>query len=61
MVMDCAAAAAATTCCAPAGNVAQWGQYTTGPYHNIHIEGGDHYFVSTHYQVHQQTGHCWRM
>ena len=38
-------------CCCPVGNVAQWGQYTTGPYRNIPIEGGDHYFVSTHYQV----------
>ena len=34
-----------------AGNVGQWGQYTTGPYRNVPIQGGDHYFVSTHYQV----------
>ena len=34
-----------------AGNVAQWGGYTTGPYRNVAIATGDHYFVSTHYQV----------
>ena len=33
-----------------AGNVAQWGQYTTGAYQNVEIPDGHHYFVSTHYQ-----------
>ena len=33
-----------------AGNVAQWVQYTTGPYRNIEISDGNHYFVSTHYR-----------
>ena len=33
-----------------AGNVAQWAGYTTGPYRNVPIETGDHYFVSSHYQ-----------
>lgn len=35
-----------------AGNVGQWCQYTTGPYRNVPVPDGDHYFVSTHYQVH---------
>ena len=33
-----------------AGNVAQWKKYTTGPYRNIEVPGGDHYFVSSHYR-----------
>ncbi|KAK9803914.1 hypothetical protein WJX72_004698 [[Myrmecia] bisecta] len=30
------------------GNMAKWGDYTTGPFRNVPIKG-DHYFVSTHY------------
>ena len=32
-----------------AGNVAQWGGYTTGANKNVEIPDGTHYFVSTHY------------
>ena len=38
-------------CTCRTGNVGMWGGYTTGPYRNIAIETGDHYFVSSHYQV----------
>ena len=34
-----------------AGNVAKWSEYTTGPFRNVEIAGGDHYFVSTHYRA----------
>jgi hypothetical protein len=33
------------------GNVAKWGEYTTGPFRNVEILGGGHYFVSTHYRA----------
>ena len=33
-----------------AGNVAKWGEYTTGRHVHVEIPGGDHYFVSRHYQ-----------
>ena len=30
--------------------MAKWGEYTTGRHVHVSIPGGDHYFVSTHYQ-----------
>ena len=37
-------------CLVRIGNIAQWEQYTMGPYRNIDIPDGNHYFISTHYR-----------